>query len=372
MSNYQVGQSAILDEKLALLTITIKCFSGYRHATRDYIKELGGNLPNSDALTEGSIKVFSNERLNPFSNLRRSVFRKVAAKGVKALGSGNTFAVPRGELSAIEQILGDASSEFQTELGVLDANYDAWFEDHVNANPEAEAVIRKLGIPKHVALGRFGFSSHVFKIVPIGKEGDEVKTVTTIVEGLARQLFEEVAAEADKLLDKSDAFNKHQKAGQKTLRPIKDALLKMRGLDFLDPIVSGGIRLIEETLSALPQSGYIEDTAFAKPFSTLKRLLVVMGDVDEFFDASARVCNGIPVDQVLYPLKPVPVSAVQQQQEAAFVMEQLSVAEQSPIEVADAVQVFDEDFDFFACKFDAHDVLPLPVGMPTGSELLMF
>lgn len=373
MSNQaSVDLAEILDEKLALVTVTIKCYSGYRRATREYIQELGGSLPDSDAVTEGSIKVFPNERLNPFSTLRRSVFRKIAAKGVKALGSGNTFAVPRDELPTIEKILVDAGSEFDKELGVLDANYDTWFDDHVKANSEAAVILRKLGIPKQAALSRFGFSSHVFKIVPIVKEGEEAKNVTTIVEGLARQLFEEVAADAEKLLEKSDAFTKHQKAGQKTLRPVKDALLKMKGLEFLDPIVSGGVMLIEETLSALPQSGYIEDTAFGKPFATLRRLLEVMSDVDDFFDASSRIRNGIPVDQVLFPPKaapavPVPDLPVQSdtQQLASLDLNVLDL-------VGDVMQGIGGDFDFAAGSEDLFVATPAPASAQIAPELLMF
>ncbi len=314
----QLDQGGILDDKLVLVTIAIKCFSGYRRATREDIQDMGGNLPLSEAVTEGSIKVFPNDRLNTFSTIRRGVFRKVGAMGVKALGSGNTFAIPRDVLPKLETILIDASKEFDAEVMVLQANYDTWFEEHIAANPEAGVIIRKLKIPSAVALTRYGFTSHTFKIVPIQQAGGAgAGDVTTIVEGLARQLFEEVAAEADKLLQKSDAFTKHQKAGQKTLRPIKDAALKMKGLEFLDPIVLHGIKLIEDTLSALPQSGYIEDSAFAKPFSTLKRLLEVMSDVDDLVDAAGRVGNGFPVDQVLFPPKQIIAAVAQLPQEVA-------------------------------------------------------
>lgn len=306
MSNQtNVDQEQILDDKLALVTVSIKCYSGYRRATRENIQEMGGSLPNSDAVTEGSIKVFPSTRLKSFSTIRRGVFRKIASVGVKALGSGNTFAVPRDELVKLDEILADARDEFDTELKQLESNYDQWFNEHVADNQEAAAIIRKLHIPRAVAMSRFGFSSHVFKIVPIVSQEAEDADVETIVQGLARQLFEEVAAEAADLLEKSDAFLKHQKAGQKTLRPIKEAVRKMRGLEFLDPLVGHGIKLLEDTLTALPQSGYIEDSALVKPFSTLKRLLQVVSDVDDFVDAAGRVGNGIPVDQVLFQPKQV-------------------------------------------------------------------
>lgn len=365
-----VDHSAVLDDKLALVTVTIKCYSGYRRATREYIQELGGSLPDSAAVTEGSIKVFPNERLNPFSTLRRSVFRKIAAKGVKALGSGNTFAVPRDALHTIEAALVEAREEFEKELGVLDANYEAYFEEHVKANQEAEVILRKLGIPKAVALTRFGFDSHIFKIVPIKKEGEGAKSVSSLVEGLARQLFEEVAAEADKLLEKSDAFTRHQKAGQKTIRPIKDALTKMKGLEFLDPVIGGGIQLIEDVLSSLPQTGYIEDSPFAKPFSTLRRLLEVMSDVDDYLDASGRVRNGIPANEVLFPPAPVTVQAVQQQEPEL-------VEEQSPIDIAmpdlvGDVQAVETDFDLGLPEEMPDVMLPTPAAAPMATELLMF
>lgn len=365
-----VDHNAVLDDKLALVTVTIKCYSGYRRATREMIKELGGSLPNSEAVTEGSIKVFPNERLNPFSTLRRGVFRKIAAKGVKALGSGNTFAVPRDELPAIETALEEARSDFETEINVLEANYDAYFENHVKANPEAEVILRKLGIPRQVALTRFGFDSHIFKIVPIQKDGESAKNVSSIVEGLARQLYEEVAAEAEGLLVKSDAFTKHQKAGQKTLRPVKDALAKMRGLEFLDPAISGGIRLIEEVLSSLPQAGYIEDSAFAKPFSTLRRLLEVMSDVDEYFDASGRIRNGISANDVLFPAKAVP--AVEERPVVVPAAEEDIDLVPMPDMVGAVEQSVEGDFDFdIPAVFE--DKVQQPQGVaPIATELLMF
>ena len=364
-----VDTTNVLDDKLALVTVTIKCFSGYRRSTREIIAQLGGNLPDSAAVTEGSIKVFPNDRLNPFATLRRAVFRKVAAKGVKALGSGNTFAIPREALPDIEAILDDASNEFATELNTLEANYDDWFDEHVQNNPEAGSIIRAMGIPKQAALARFGYDSHIFKIVPIAKPGEEEKNVSTIVQGLARQLFEEVSAEAEKLLEKSDAFTKYQKAGQKTLRPVKDALSKMKGLEFLDSSVTGGIQLIEEVLSVLPQTGYIEDSGLEKPFSTLRRMLEVMSDVEEFFDSASRIRNGVPVVEVLFPPKVVPVEAVPDVQEEVPDVQEIALPELSTLDLGD-MQGFEDDFDLPA--LDDQQFMRVPASAPAQIELLMF
>ena len=53
----------VLTDKLTLISVNIATFSGYRRATRDHIKALGGSLPASAAITEGSIKVFPGEQL---------------------------------------------------------------------------------------------------------------------------------------------------------------------------------------------------------------------------------------------------------------------------------------------------------------------
>ena len=77
----------VLNEKLTLVSINISTFSGYRRATRDHIAALGGSLPASAAITEGSIKVFPGDGTKALQTVRRGVFRKLQAKGVKALGS---------------------------------------------------------------------------------------------------------------------------------------------------------------------------------------------------------------------------------------------------------------------------------------------
>ena len=83
----------VLNEKLTLVSINISTFSGYRRATREHIAALGGSLPASAAITEGSIKVFPCDGTKALQTVRRGIFRKLQAKGVRALGSQNVFAV---------------------------------------------------------------------------------------------------------------------------------------------------------------------------------------------------------------------------------------------------------------------------------------
>ena len=311
----------VLNEKLTLVSINISTFSGYRRATREHIAALGGSLPASAAITEGSIKVFPCDGTKALQTVRRGIFRKLQAKGVRALGSQNVFAVLTDDLPEIEKEVADAEAEFKAEVAALDGNYDQMFEDHVASNTAnekskaakqaVEKIIRSLKVDRATAIAKCRFSSDVFKIAPFVREGQsEEEGVEGIVRGLGRQLYEEISSEMEKLL-KNDAFAKNQRVGQKSLRPLKAAVQKMKKLSFLDPSVEGAITLITDILKALPQEGYIQGQSFI----TLEKLVETASDTDTLLNAASKVKNGVPACDVLFP--PMPVQAVQAVEEPA-------------------------------------------------------
>lgn len=293
----------VLNEKVALVSLSISGFTGYRRATREHIASLGGSLPSSAAITEGSIKVFPVEATNGLQTVRRGIFRQLQAKGVRAMGSQNVFAVLTEDLPEIEASIEVAKVNFMRERDELDQLYDQIFEVHCFANSEAEAIIRSLKVDRVTAMSRCRFSSNVFRIAPFVREGQsEEEGVEGLVRGLGRQLYEEVADEMQKLLAK-ECFAKNQRVGQKSLRPLKAAVEKMQKLAFLDGDVSGAIQLVQETLKVLPQQGYIEGQAFL----TLERLVETMSDADTLLNAAAKVKNGLAACDVLFPPAPVVV-----------------------------------------------------------------
>ena len=300
MSNNSTSLS-VLDDKISLVSVSIGTFGGYRRATREQIASLGGNLPACKAITEGSIKVYKTEALAVFHSIRRNLIRKLARHGVKALGSSTVFAFPSAELQEITAEIASAEQVFFGERANLDSQYDELFEQHVAENREAESVIRLRKYGRSEAISKLVFASCVFRISPLVREGaDAEQGVMSIVAGLARQLFEEIASEMEKLSD-NDGFTKKARVGQKSLRPLKAVVEKMQGLAFLDDTIEGAIKLVNDTLAALPKEGYIEDTAGSKPFSTLRRLVELMSDANELVNAASRVKNGIPYVEVLFP-----------------------------------------------------------------------
>ena len=314
MSNNGTSLS-VLDDKISLVSVSIGTFGGYRRATREQIASLGGNLPACKAITEGSIKVYKTEALAVFHSIRRNLFRRLARHGIKALGSSTVFAFPSAELQEITAEIASAQQSFFDERAILDSRFDQLFEEHVAENREAEAVIRLRKFSRSEAIGKLAFASSVFRISPLVREGEDGEQgVMSIVAGLARQLFEEVASEMEDLA-RNQCFVKNARVGQKTLRPLKAVVEKMQGLTFLDDTIEGAIRLVNDTLADLPKEGYIEDTAGNKPFSTLRRLVELMSDANELVNAASRVKNGIHHFEVLFPrpAPPVPVPGVEQQ-----------------------------------------------------------
>lgn len=313
-TNGSTSTTSVLDDHLSLISITVGTGGGYRCATREAITKLGGNLPSCKAITEGSLKVFPSEPLAIFQSIRRGLFRKMQKRGIKALGSSNVFGIPRADLEEAEKEIAEAEREFATALADLDVNHDVIFEKHVADNPEAEEIIREKKFSKAETLGKLHFSSAVFRIQPEIREGqDSEQGVQGIVEGLGRQLFEEVAEDMQRLL-KNDAFTTKHRAGQKTLRPLQTVVRKMAGLVFLDErSVKGVIQLINDTLVMLPKQGYIEDTGMDLSFSTLRRLVETLADADDLVNAAGKICNGIPAKDVLFPPPPVVQAPVVQQ-----------------------------------------------------------
>jgi len=224
-------------------------------------------------------------------------------------------------------------------VAALDGNYDQMFEDHVVSNTAnekskaakqaVEKIIRSLKVDRATAIAKCRFSSDVFKIAPFLREGQsEEEGVEGIVRGLGRQLYEEFAANMDKLL-KNEAFAKNQRVGQKTLRPLKAELQKMKKLSFLDPSVEGAITLVSDILKVLPQEGYIEGQSFV----TLEKLVEVMSDADTLLNAASKVKNGVPACDVLFPPAPVQAAEATEVEEVAQAAEPTEAVPDAPAAV---------------------------------------
>lgn len=288
-----ITPAQILSEEIVLASIRITSFGGYRRAKRADITALGGRLPDCEAITEGSIKVFPMDRLKNLGTVKRKLFRELSKTLIRGLENSNVFCIPTPDLQKWQGVIDTAERELASEIANVEQNYDTWFADYLAANNDAREIIERLRIPKAAAISRLGMSKSYFRIAP----AEEGKGVEEIVAGLARQMFCEIA-ESCALILKSDTFESGSRAGQKTLHPIKLQIQKMKTWAHLDPdVIGGGIQFISDVLGALPQAGYIEGEAFQR----LKSLLELCADADDLIDAASRVHNGWSALDVLEP-----------------------------------------------------------------------
>jgi hypothetical protein len=299
-------EHSILSEKLTLVSFRFSQFCGYRHATRELIAQMGGNLPRCKAITEGSIKVFPPTGVKEFNTLRRSLVRFLQNLGVQALGSPTCFGIPTTELPKVEAKVADLERKFQKAKSALDADYETLFESHIGSNQEAAAIIRSLKVERSEAISKCHFGFNIFRVQAVARQDEtEEQSVEGLVRGMARRLYEEVAVEMAKL-HVSDSFAR-LRVGQKSLAPIRSCLTKMERMSFLDESIPHAVRLGRDVLTMMPREGYIE----RQPFEVLARCVEIMTDPDKLLNAAYRVRHGIQTLDVLFPpaedaIKPPP------------------------------------------------------------------
>jgi hypothetical protein len=290
--------------ELTLISAKIRFFSPYRRALPENIAALGGTLPSSGAVTEGSIKVFPQNRLNDLGTIRRGFFRSIAKVRVKAMGSANTMMVAPSLKAEAEKVIAEYRAKFAVAFAELDMNYEAWLLEHAEAHPEAKDVIMARAYPRELAISRCRYDVRPFTIVVGDADIDEV------LSSLAAELFEDVAQEAAKIR-KNSAFSTAQRVGQRSLRPIKAILAKLQSYAFLAPVVSGAVRLVSDTLDALPRHGWIEDGPVSAHLTLLKALVSLVSEPDEFADGARLAHSGTSFLAILLPGQIVSAAALQ-------------------------------------------------------------
>jgi len=283
----------------------ISMFSRFRALKPKDFAALGGKAPTSGAITEGSIEVFPSKPLSKLSSVRNKYFREISQISIRTLGSANVSFVPDFKTDKAEAIIKDCEEEFESLRAALELSYDDLLENHADSYPEAKTTILERAYPKSSAIARCSF--RVKPITIAVAEGD----VSSMVTGLASQLFEEVAHEIRKILE-NDIFKAGTRVGQRSLRPIKAQLQKLRDFQFLDPSVAGSVRMIEDIFQTLPTSGYIENIGADRPLAALYALLAVMAEAEEFESSAKQVANGVSSTLVLKLATPASAPSAQQ------------------------------------------------------------
>lgn len=296
-----------LQSKIVLVSITIKSFSGYKRATAEHIQRMGGHLPASKAITEGSIKIFPEDHLKPLTAVRRTVLRKLQSLGIKALNASNVIAIHADDLPAAEKLINEAKGDFDVALDDFVKNYETNFEAHAKANPEAADIIRSLKKDVTDASASFKFFYQFFTIQPKPTQGEsEEDSVEALISQLGGQLYEEIAEGVRKVFT-SKAIQL-QRVNQRTMNYFHGLASKMEKMQFLDPSLEGAVKLAKDILGSLPSEGIIS----GNDFLTFFKLAEIMSDAEDFLNAASKVRKGTPPCDVIFPPSKASIAPVTQ------------------------------------------------------------
>ncbi|MDO3380414.1 DUF3150 domain-containing protein [Geoalkalibacter halelectricus] len=231
----------------------------------------GSELPPDKLASLGSKRVMNPESLAPFHKLKRRAERETLAVGTRFLGG---YAVPEEKLDELMNTLNTIKAEFLVEKTDFLADYQNALDTWVDDNPGWEDVIRNSVESEDYVRQQIQFAVRTFRIQPVEQTAHH-EGLEEEVGGLAAQLRKEVSQMVKTAWEASYAGK--IEVGQKAVRPIRAALEKAKGLNFLDAGIGHMIESVEETLNDLPKTGPIK----GMDFSALCGAIHLLADIPE-------------------------------------------------------------------------------------------
>lgn len=285
-------------------------------------------IPPEGLMSLGQKTTFDPSLVKPLNTMRKAAERRLTKFGVKFLGG---FAIPvsdkdaaLADIAEIKRSFEDAAAEFFRAYpqSVQDwtAQAGEWQHALVNAADSVEVIQKKT---------RFDFRVFTVNAVDQSDDGDWAAN------GMAGQLFHEVAGEAAKTFKES--LHSKDKVTHKVRSPFQRMKQKLAGLAFLDKGIQALVDRIDDTMRALPPQGTpIEGPAL----SMLQGLCMLLKDEDNVhaFVEAARSQDSETMDG-LFSIAPSVSGALDLHQPAA----QPEVSEIDDSSVEDATSEAQDD-----------------------------
>ena len=231
------------------------------------------DLPPEQLVSLGSKRICDPETTKVFDRLKRRAIRACEEVGVRFLGG---YAVPvsravelADKLDVIEREFVDARSVFCKDY---DKNIQEWLaQDWIVANPNFRSALEVAITPVGVVGSRLGCHYTACRLAPAG--GDQPilnRGLEKEVNGLAGQLFREIAQAAREALESS--FLGKQSIGQRAVNALKKMQSKLASLSFLNPQVATVAQTFDDVLMRLPDKGDVEGQDFQLVLSLMMNL----------------------------------------------------------------------------------------------------
>jgi len=238
--------------RLAAIKLEVHIWSGRKKLRPEDLKKAGDiKLPPEELASLGSKKIVDPERLNVFHRLKKEAERTCLQVGTRFLGG---FAIPDEKLAEVLKDLDRIRTEFLQERAKFLAEYGQAVDEWASRYPEFESIIRAAVDPVEHVGSVLDFDYVVFRVEP---HPQDQKSLGKAADHLGHGALDEVAKEADKLLEQS-LLGKN-KVSRRVLSPLKRIRDKLDGLSFLDasfgPIVDSIDQLLRELENTAPIQG---------------------------------------------------------------------------------------------------------------------
>ena len=233
--------------------------------------ELDGQKVSSDQIKGSKLQWFPKSKLKLTTKYNNRLTRTFNSYGVKY---GDFTVVPTARLDELNRELEAIKRDWQDEVTALMADYDHSITQHMDANIDIAALIKKY------ALSKLEFESK-FKLTftkPLAMKALFVEDEDGINEDVADSLWQEIAKEASTVYKVNWFKDKRpvSRVSQKVRSPFRRMMNKLVDLSFVDEGIENVVTTIQEVLKNLPTSGYIEGHAL----SELTNWLLVMSNED--------------------------------------------------------------------------------------------
>ena len=256
-------------QALICVQLDIKLWSGRQALKREHLVQSNpmlASLPPQDLASMGSVRICDPEEVRVFARIKNEAIRALGEAGLPLLGA---VGVPQSEFPAVYNKLCQIGRKFNDQAADLfskyDANAQAWKTKWQNENPSNAHLLARLPSAQQ-AVGKLRFDFHCYTIdSPKGLSGDAGVHFDQQVSGLKGELLTEAAEVGNDMLsrylirqDAAQNGGKREHITQKTLRPLKRIVGKLRSFAFIDPSISPLADVIDSVLKSLPSDGQVD------------------------------------------------------------------------------------------------------------------
>lgn len=227
-------------------------------------------------LTLGHKKTVDPGSLADFGRLKKEAERYLHEFGIN-MPFGTV--VPRNLAVEAARELTRIQSEYETSKQTFLAHYESHLANWISQYPEYKEAIKAATVSKGEVSAQLNFRFQMFKVMELESVDASESALLQggfreARKGLFWKLIEQACEDAE-AVGKSLMIN--EKSGQRTLRPLKSLVAKIKGLSFLDSRLMPMAAVIENVLVRMPKLGYLEN----QDIQDLRALLSGLSDPEE-------------------------------------------------------------------------------------------